>query len=395
MSPPDPSIVGHAGPRRRWPAGFAGLLGIVLLVECAIALVGRDLGLLMTADWRRTPRDASGRTAAGAEILCFGDSLIKTGIVPAAIEARLDQTAYNLAALGVPSPGSYFLLNRALAAGARPRAIIYDANESLLWLTSPRECVTAWADLIGPADALELARDDGDPGFFGLYLVHHLIPSVRLRHDLRRAIGDILAGRAPTMEIPYPRVVDRQHAANRGAILYQPMHPKDGPDHRPGGALGPDEAPSWYTGGWTARPSNLLYVDKFLALAASRGIPVFLLVAPIHPGVLAERERRGLHVAYDAFLRDLLDRHPHVVVVDGRHAGFGHGAFVDACHLQIEGALALSQGLADVIAARLDAPDAADRWVSLPPYAEPTARLAVEDVVDSVKALIVRDALRR
>ena len=77
-----------------------------------------------------------------------------------------------------------------------------------------------------------------------------------------------------------------------------------------------------------------------------------------------------------------------MTVVDARHSGFEHGAFVDTCHLNFEGATALSNGLAEVIAARLERRGGTDRWVALPRFVEPSARLSVESLVESQAAVM-------
>ena len=378
--------------RRRWPAGFVGMLGLVLAIEAGLAHAERVLEPLAVADWGMDRAAAAGEGAC-AEVLCFGDSLVKTGVAPAALEARLDRTAYNLAALGAPPPASYFQLKRALEAGARPRALVLDSNWVTL-LSAYRPMAREWAALIGPGDALRLARDSRDPGFFTLYLVHYLVPSVRLRLDLRAATAATTAGLPTDSTARWASVIERQYEANRGAIFRPPTHPDEGADPYPDGALPPSEQLVCYPAAWTSNPANLAYLGKFLTLARSRGITVFFLIPPIHPGVQAERERRGQDATYEALIRKVHDAYPNVVVVDGRHAGFGHGAFADAHHLDLGGATALSHALAEVIAARLVSPPVGDRWVPLPGYTEPTARLAIEDMDESGAALARRDARR-
>ncbi len=375
---PDPS----AASRRRWPAGLAGMLALMIVVESGLIRVSREIGTLTSADWRRDRQAATSEAVARAEILCLGDSQVKTGVAPVVLEARLDRTAYNLAAMGSPTPATYFLLKRALDAGARPRAIVLDAHEAQLWGGIYRNYVASWAELVGPAEAFRLARDDGDLGFFGLYLAH-LIPSVRFRHDLRKAVVAAIAERPRDPEVPWDAVVVRHYRRNRGALLFQPTHAKDGPDPYPGGLVPPVDAALCYRKGPFAKATNLVYLDKALALAKSRGIPVFFLLAPIHPGVLEVRERTGLEAQYEACIRKIHDKYDNVTVVDARHAGFGHGALVDTCHLNDEGATALSHGLAEVIAERLDGIPRGDRWVPLPAFAEPPARLSVENLAES------------
>ena len=370
-------------PRTRWPAGFVGMLALMVAVEAGIVRAGREIGTLTSADWRRDRQAATSEAATTAEILCFGDSQIKTGIAPAALEARLDRSVYNLAAMGSPTPVSYFLFKRALDAGARPRAIVLDAHEAQLWGGIYRHYVAAWAELVGPVEAFQIARDDGDLGFFGLYLTH-LIPSVRFRLDVRKAVVGAVAEEPRDPEIPWDPVVVRHYRRNRGALLFhadppegrtRPLPRRPDPAGRRGALLS-DRANG-------AEPTNLVYLDKMLALARSRGIPVFFVLAPIHPGVLTLRERAGLEAQYEGLIRKIHDRYENVTVVDARHAGFEHGAFVDACHLSCEGATVLSNGLAEVIAARLGDRGGADRWVALPRFVEPTARLAVESLDES------------
>ena len=387
------AIPGEGGRRRRWPAGFVGALGLAIAVEFGLARAARDIEALSAADWGRDV-EAAARESSRAEVLCFGDSLVKTGVVPDALEARLDRTAYNLAALGGPPPASYCLLKRAFDAGARPHAIIVDAKAALLSRHDYRSAIGDWAILLRPIEALRMAMADHDPGFFGLYLAHHLIPSLRLRYDVRKAVLDQVAGRPPGPAAPWRPVMDRQYAVNRGAVFFAPSHPKDGPDPWPGGALSAGEAGVCFPARWSPYPTNLIYLDRFLALARSREVPVFLLIPPSHPGVQAERERRGLDARYVAIVRKVHDKYANTVVVDGRHAGFGHEVCFDGRHLNLEGATALSHALAEVIAARLDGPSGGDRWVPLPAYAGPAARLAIEDLEES-KATVSRRLARR
>jgi hypothetical protein len=379
--------------RTRWPGGFLGMLAIVIVSESGLARLELRLAPMAAADWGLNRAEAA-REAVGADILCLGDSLIKCGVSPAVLEAKLGLTAYNLASLGAPPPASYFLLRRSLDAGARPRAIVLDATSTTLTAAAYRGLVRNWAALLGPREAFMLARDDRDSGFLGVHLVHYLIPSVRMRLDLRKAAADELAGGPAVAEVAWGPIVERQHAINRGAFHRSPTHPKEGPDPFPGGVLPPHEEAVCYPAGWTPYPTNLVYLDKTLALAESRGLPVFFLVPPIHPGVQAGRQARGLDASFMMLVRKIHARHANVTVVDGRRAGFGHGAFADAQHLDREGAAALSIALADAMRPQLTGRASGDRWVALPMYADPTDLPDIEDMAESAVAL-ARGAARR
>ncbi|HEY2158302.1 MAG TPA: hypothetical protein VGH33_21915, partial [Isosphaeraceae bacterium] len=138
------------------------------------------------------------------------------------------------------------------------------------------------------------------------------------------------------------------------------------------------------------------YLDRTLALAASRDIPVLFVIPPIHPGVQARRESLGRDAEYVALVERVVGAYANAVVVDGRHAGFGPRSCFDGRHLNVDGATALSESLAEVIAGRLDQPTSASasRWVELPSYEAPTVRMAVQDLDESRSAVARRTARR-
>lgn len=359
------------------------MLALVVAVEAGLTRAGREIQALINADWRRQRQAATSEAVKRADILCIGDSLVKMGVVPAALEARLDLTAYNLGMLNAPAPANYLLLKSALDAGARPRAIVLDANEPQLWGSRCREFVAGWAELLSPTEAWRLARDDRDTGFFGLYLVHRLLPSARLRLDVRREVVDRLGDAPPARYTPWRAILGRQALRNRGAYLFSSTYSKQRSDPYPDGMLPPLQWALWYRWGPLAQKTNLLYLHRLLIMAESRSIPVFFVVPPIHPGVLAVRERIGLEAEYLGLVGRLRDMYPNLVVVDARHSGFDHARFVDECHLHAEGALSFSNSLAEVIGEHLDGQARTDRWVALAPCSEPSAQLAVETTEES------------
>ena len=127
-----------------------------------------------------------------AEILCFGDSLIKLGILPEVLEGQIGSSAYNLAVLGGRAPASFFLLRRVLASGVRPTAIIVDFS-ALMLTASPRFDAGCWAELAGRRDWLDLAWRTRDPTLAVSIAVHWLLPSWGNRDCLRSAVCDRLA----------------------------------------------------------------------------------------------------------------------------------------------------------------------------------------------------------
>ena len=87
------------------------------MTEAAVALCSLDL--LDMDDWAyRKSEKAATRDAKRYDVLVFGDSMVKQGVVPRAVEERSGLRVLHLAVSGSQAPASLALLARALAAGA-------------------------------------------------------------------------------------------------------------------------------------------------------------------------------------------------------------------------------------------------------------------------------------
>jgi hypothetical protein len=359
----------RAGARRfRPPAGLLGMLGLALAFELAVAARDRhstDAAMC----WRETARAAVAH-APGCDALLFGDSLVKFGVLPRVVAARGGPRAYNLALHAGPIPASYFLLRRALDAGARPRAVVLDAMTHGL-AADPRDPALArgWAELATARDALDLAASLRDPGFLGRVLLARAVPSVRARHELRAAVLGRLGGRTWSPSRWF-RILRRNWEVNRGA---QPHVAAAGPV-----AVDPGHG-GLFPRAWRPDPVNVEYLRRFARLAASRGITAYVLIPPLHPEVQARRAARHLDAAYDAFLRAEAARLPNLVVLDARRARYDESVFRDAVHLDRDGASALSDGLARALAGPADGP----RWRPLPDFRRAPAPDLIEDLEQS------------
>src|SRR5690348_14836409 len=113
------------------PLGLLGMLALIAAIEASVSRLDDALTTVWAAGWRASGRSAT-REARDCDLLCLGDSLVKFGVVPSVLDARLGTRSYNLAAHAAQAPLSYFLLQRALRAGARPRTILIDFTEHLL-----------------------------------------------------------------------------------------------------------------------------------------------------------------------------------------------------------------------------------------------------------------------
>jgi hypothetical protein len=370
----------------RLPRGMLGMLALVAAAELFVARHALDFTPLEGWDWKLARR-AADREAPRCEVLCFGDSLLKFGLHPPVLERRTGRRAYSLAVCRGPAAASYFLLRRALEAGAHPEAVVVEFQPNILGDGPLSELWSfPWGELAGPREALDLARATGDPRAFAATVLARLLPTVRGRHDLRANLLVALGARDKPARVPTP-ILLRNWARNRGAWASPPHHPEpefswDSPEKCP---YFPDRFD----------PVNLSYIRRFLRLAAARRIPVFWLLPPNLPAYQAMLDRDGYDARHTRLVRAFQAQFPDLVVIDGRRSGYRPAVFLDSMHLDRRGAAAQSLGVAEIVAAHLAAGAAGPRWVPLPAYREPPADLPVEDLDQSQVALRSAEGLRR
>ncbi len=141
-------------------------------------------------DWHQASKRAE-RAARTCDVLCFGDSQLKLGVVPGVIEERTGRRAFNLALIGGQMPAATVLLRRALDAGARPSAVVLETLPPLLSAGVDRND-RQWPELLDLSECVELARTEADPSLFARLALAGALPSVRARHDVRAAIRSAL-----------------------------------------------------------------------------------------------------------------------------------------------------------------------------------------------------------
>jgi hypothetical protein len=374
------------------------MLALVAYAERWEARHATRFSTIDTVAWARV--GASVGEASRSRVVCFGDSLVRFGVLPQVIEHRLGLPAYNLALPKGQAPGDYFLLRRVLRAGGRPAAVVVDIE---MLADDPLDDHRRWQELLTLGETAGLAWAVGDGRFLAESALARVLPSLRTRHDVRAGVLAALGGRARDAVDALP-VYLRNWKRNRGA---QPMTPRDDP---PGTDPRTSEIRSagYRPGFWACHGVNAAYFVRFLQLAGSRGVPVFCVLPPIHPEVQALRDRYGRDADLTRYVRGLSRWFPNLTVVDGRHAGYPAEAVADMTHLSRPGAVAFSDALAGVIGERLERRKAraasragqappAERWVELPRWragaaADVEAVVAVEDVAQTVLALAKRAA---
>jgi hypothetical protein len=357
--------------RSRWPLGLLGTLALIAGVESYIGARNVDLGTMYTIEWRLMAK-AIKKQAAKAEILCFGTSLSSIAVSPLILEERTGHPTYNLSLSGSQPYASYVMLRHALEAGAHPRAIVVDFKWTSI-RNEPAELERVLPEIASLAECARHALDLRDGSFLARIALVKEMPSYACRVQIRDNVAAAIKGEEPT----------RNHQWLTGA---RNMRVNKGAHHTPkvpykGDVDLADER--FFPAKWTCNPANEVYIHKFLDLADSRRIPVFLLVPPVSPAAQARLDEQGTTDRYTKFLEGVMARHPGAVALDARRSGYPIEAFYDASHVNRVGTADFSNALADVLKARLDGPTPADRWVSMPEFAGGQGHERIEDFMDS------------
>jgi hypothetical protein len=299
-------------------------------------------------------------------------------VLPRLIAQQTGRPAYNFALLSGRPMGSYYLLRRMLDQGAgAPKAILLSFTPYTL-VCDPGAATRGLNEILRPAEAVNLARTARDWRFFAEAMLARLLPSYRSREDIHAMLLQALRGQPASSR--WMNIVHlRNWRVNRGSQV-------NAPPATPSGSTSPLADATYYPRIWYLHPLNAIYVHRFLTLASSRGIKVYWLVPPIRPDIQTLLERNEIDEHYVGYVRKLQATFPGMIVVDGRHAGYGGNLFIDPIHMHRVGAEAFSEGLARVLAQHQDEP-AGPRWLDLPPYCDAPPSPVVEDLAQTRHAL--------
>ena len=205
-----------------WSAIPWGVVGMVALVIGFETFVGRnwlDFSDPVSLSWRYSVRSVP-KASREREILCLGDSLIKHGVIPGVIEQETGRKTINLSAARAPALLTYFLLRRALDAGARPQALIIDAKPAVL-LAGPEFNARYWQEVLAPRECVDLARMASSGSFVLSTIVGRLLPSLRGRLEVRSNVLAALKGENDPVAA-MNRVLWRNWTVNDGANVASP-----------------------------------------------------------------------------------------------------------------------------------------------------------------------------
>jgi hypothetical protein len=361
------------------PWGAAGMVALLVVVEVSIDRHWIELTDPVSLSWRSSAETAESQVRE-CQLLCLGDSLVKHGVVPSAVERVSGKKTVNLSAARGSTLLSYRLLRRALDSGSHPDALILNAKPAVL-LGGPDFNARQWQEIVRPNDAFELLQITRNPPFVLSTIVGRLLPSLRARLEIQSALIAAMQGKTEPLCSMNP-VLLRNWSVNRGANI-APVTTA----YR--GAVSAEAERQLYTDIFFVDPANAEAIDRILKLAASRRIRVFWVLCPVSPSLQFLRDQSGADDLHDRFLRSIVARYPGAVtVLDARRAGYSARFFADATHLNRLGALALSQTVALAVGGRgvsQNPPSSNPGWVGLDPPTESTvlAALTLEDIEQS------------
>lgn len=342
---------------RLLPRGLIGTLALILLVEAWLSRHELLYGESTAVEWGLSALDARTK-AQGVDLLCFGDSLILTGIQPRILHDRLGRSAYNLAVPAGQAPTTYFLLRSALESGARPRAIVAGFSPYFLGV-GPARVTERWPLLLDGRDVLDLGLTANNLGLAGRIFAARQLPSLRNRFILRTAVRLAFAGASfntAGSNLAYRRNRRTNHGATVAARRDKPI-PDPDPNDR---ILSPHHC--------RVTSANRAYLHRFFELTQRHGVPVFWVLPPYLPVIHDRRVQWGAEAEYTEFVRSIQDRYPHVVVMDARESNYPAAVFSDFLHLDRDGASVLSADVAEAIARSAARLGSGSRWVTLPPF---------------------------
>jgi hypothetical protein len=356
-------------PRRsRWPAGLVAALVLGFLVERGIDRRGHDFLSSLQWDWQGARESAS--RSQDAQIICLGDSLLKEGVLPAIIEARLGTKAMSLAVNAGHPSAHRALFETATGRGARPSIVVVESEP---WLMSSgfRYNHANWPVLLDLAKATRLATSMRDASFLAWWAAAQ-IPSVRSREEVRRLTLSTLRDEPPMQRFGNAALV-RNWRANQGAQVFDEWSKFDGrltPDHH-----------QWFPIEIRLDDASRADLDPMMDELSSEGRRVYWLLPPISRAAKERRSAEGFTARQDLLVAALMSRHPSIVVLDSRRLELGDDCFHDPFHLNLRGATELSNRLATALAT----PTPLSRRIDLARVAtiRPSATPRIETMADS------------
>ncbi len=363
---------------RRIPVGLLVALMVIGLVEFMIESSSLDILNEFQWNWMITSQAVFEADAAGSEVLCFGDSQLKLALAPQIIEQRLGKSAYNFSLVGGQASASYFLLRRVIDQGHKPEMILVNYFPQFL-RSSPRDAIELSPHLTNLSESLDLGLSTGNPELLGAFVTRTLLPVARNRLNLRAMTVSCLTGDDPSRR--YNKgFFHRNWRVNRGGQMMPPTFDSSDYDFNQWRALNYPDTQFHFIA--------LSYVDRFLKLAGEHEIPVYWVITPVSSGLGEECRRSGFDEDYSRFMKAILKRYSHVVILDSRTVDYPESAFFDPHHLAIDGAVAFTEAVCAILMSHAETRHQTTRHYYISEYQPERIPAEIEDTNTSQRIAI-------
>jgi hypothetical protein len=327
-----------------------------------------------------------------AEILCLGSSLIKFGLAPSILENETGRSALNISVPAGKLSSTYYVLKRALDAGAHPTAVIMDGFDLPILATDREERHVAiwsslreWSELLTIPECFELALRARDPWFVAESALFKTLTSFKCRSEVQTSINIVVSkGVIPVADSLWTAL--RNWNFNKGAFVLCSNLEKY-PDAAQAETPRPAVAGELKSGSWVENRLARYYAHRLLNLAAARKVQVFLVLPPLPSLMLAGQDFNGFSLYYKRRAARWMERYPNLTVIDGRDSEYDPTAFCDDLHMTYKGVVTFSRDLGTIVAARLGSSAVGTRWIALPKYEYRPPDVFVEDLDMSRLAL--------
>ena len=369
---------------RTFPWGLVVALGSIFAIERSLARHELEFAIDTAWDWRTGAKLAE-TDAKDAEVLLLGDSQLKVGVAAKIVEPRIGGKVISLARNGGQSPSSYYLLKRALDAGAKPKAIVVEFMPALLAKNLDYN-TRQWPEILRFAESIELSRSGRNAGFLAAAMIGSAVPSYRDRHDLKVYVKKSFHDEKPS-RFEQNVFYRRQWRLNAGSQILAEWPNQIDPKVWFEDAFGKP---------WSSDSVNADYVDRLLDLAQSAEIPVLWLIPPLNPQVRDLIDRAQADAPFRKFVEVRRNRYRNLMIIDAERSGYHAGLFTDMVHLNRRGAICLSLDVARLLRRILSGESPAGRRIDLPAFRDRSNEigdLAIEDLGQSME--IVKQTLAK
>ncbi len=260
--------------------------------------------------------------AQGPDWQIMGDSVAKGGILPAQVMAALPPgtLVHNAAVAGTGPEFAYFILQRQIALGKAPKAILYAPSPHTFSSERVALLVGGYARWGEIATIASLGNEIPEVAYGVLCKF-----SYTLRY--REQLGGLIKGHRLDAEEQGNAPTGEQRARHYTVATIHPMYKKP----------------------FKVADFNRALLEKFLGLATENHIPVYWFTMPVMPAVEEGRAPHHFNDDYTAFLADLKQRHS-VQILQSDFQVWDETNFHDMTHLNSTGAIRLSKLLGEKLA---------------------------------------------